>query len=110
MNDQLFGELLAVAASVLPGEDMDGATLARGGSHEVVLLPGRAAVRVARSPTAAAALPRRTELLRRLAGLGLPFTVPVPLSDVTEVAGRTAVALSCAAWLERTAGWEPPAA
>ncbi|MFB7667976.1 phosphotransferase [Kitasatospora sp. NPDC056138] len=94
MNDQVFEELLAVAAAVLPGENTDGATLTRGGSHEVVLLPGRAVVRVARNPAAAAALPRRTELLRRLAGLGLPFPVPVPLSDVTEVAGRTAVALS----------------
>jgi aminoglycoside phosphotransferase (APT) family kinase protein len=53
-----------------------------------------AAVRIARRPAAAAELPRRTELLVRLAGAGLPFAVPVPLSEVVSVDGRTAVALS----------------
>ncbi|WP_063774171.1 phosphotransferase [Streptacidiphilus rugosus] len=102
-------ELLAVAAAVLPGEDLRRAALEGGGSHHVVLLPGVAVVRVARNPTAVAALPRRTELLRRLAEADLPFAVPVPLTEVVQAEGRTAVALS---WLEgrpagRREGGEP---
>jgi hypothetical protein len=49
------------------------------------------------NPIAAAALPRRTELLRRLERMGLPFAAPAPLSDVVRVEGRTAVAVS---WVE----------
>lgn len=96
MNDQVPERIRAVAAAVLPGQRLDGARLARGGSHEVLLLPGTAVVRVARNPGAAAALPRRTELLRRLARLDLPFAVPEPLSAVATVEGSTGVALS---WL-----------
>ncbi|WP_431961367.1 phosphotransferase family protein [Actinacidiphila sp. bgisy160] len=103
-------ELLTVAAALLlPGQDLTGATLAGGGSHHVVLLPGAAVVRVARKPTAVAALPRNVELPRRLGALDLPFAVPRPLSGVVRVAGHTAVALS---WLEgapapRSGGGEP---
>lgn len=109
MPDPVPDELLAVAAAVLPGEDLRGAALASGGSHHVVLLPGVAVVRVARNSTAVAGLPRRTELLRRLACADLPFAVPVPLSGVVEAEGHTAVALS---WLEgrscpRGEGGEP---
>jgi aminoglycoside phosphotransferase (APT) family kinase protein len=95
--DEVPEKLLAVAAAVLPGQDLRGAALTGGGSHHVVLLPGVAVVRIARNPVAAAALSRRSELLCRLVGAGLPFAVPVPLSDVAEVEGYTAVALS---WLE----------
>src|SRR5882724_8679568 len=35
-----------------------------------------------------------TEVLKRLAGVGLPFAVPVPLCDVITVDGFTAVAVS----------------
>jgi hypothetical protein len=94
--DQVPEELLAVTAAVLPGRDLRGAAWVSGGSHHVVLLPGVAAVRVARNAAAAVALPRRVELLRRLAGAGLPFAVPVPLSGVVRAEGHTAVALS---WL-----------
>lgn len=97
VNERLSDDLLAVAAAVLPAADLDGAGLAGGAFHQVVLLPGTAVVRIARSPTAAAALPRRVELLRRLAAADLPFAVPVPLSDVVTVDGRTAVALT---WLD----------
>ncbi|MFF0746978.1 phosphotransferase family protein [Streptomyces sp. NPDC004111] len=97
MRARIPGDLLAVADAVLPGQDLSAAVPARGGSHEVVLLPGTAVVRIAHNPTAVAALSRRTELLRRLADLDLPFTVPRPLSAVMTVEGRTAVALS---WVE----------
>lgn len=89
-------DLFAVAAALLPGEDLSHATLGKGGSHHVVLLPDVAAVRIARQPSAVEALPRRVELLRRLQGVGLPFAVPEPLTDVIEVDGHAAVALS---WL-----------
>ncbi|MEZ0091872.1 phosphotransferase family protein [Streptacidiphilus sp. EB129] len=96
MDDLTPADLLAVAGAVLPGADLSGAGFARGGSHEVVLLPGTAVVRIARTATAAALLPRRTRLLHELAALDLPFTVPVPLSQVITVGDHTAVALS---WL-----------
>ena len=94
MFDHVSEELLAVAAAVLPGQDLRSAALASGGSHHVLLFPGVAVVRIARNSTAVAALPRRTELLRRLAGTDLPFAVPVPLSEVVRAEGHTAVALS----------------
>lgn len=85
-------ELLDVASVVLPGEDLRHATVAQGGSHHVVLLPGVAVVRIARKPSAVDALPRHVELLRQLPDF--PFAVPVPLTDVMQVDGHTAVALS----------------
>ncbi|WP_433354084.1 phosphotransferase family protein [Microtetraspora malaysiensis] len=97
MLDHVPEELLAVAAAVLPGQNLRRATLASGGSHHVVLLPGVAVVRIARNSTAVAALRRRTELLGRLAVAELPFAVPVPLSEVIRTEEHTAVALS---WLE----------
>jgi len=107
--DSVPEDLLAVVAAVLPGQGLAGAGIARGGFHDVVLFPGVAVIRIARNSATAAALPRRTELLRRLEGIGLPFAVPVPLSDVVRVQGRTAVALS---WIEghpcpRGEGGEP---
>ncbi|MCP2310943.1 phosphotransferase [Kitasatospora paracochleata] len=87
-------ELLAVAEATLPGQRWHEAHLLRGSSHDELRLPGAAVLRVARTPAAATALPRRTELLRRLARLGLPFEVPEPLSEVVTVHGRGAVALS----------------
>jgi aminoglycoside phosphotransferase (APT) family kinase protein len=108
--DPVPEELFPVVAAVLPGQDLaNGAEFARGGFHDVVLLPGVAVIRVARNAATAAALPRRTELLRHLEGMALPFAVPVPLSDVVNVEGRTAVALS---WIDgqpcpRGEGGEP---
>ncbi|MFJ4848548.1 MULTISPECIES: aminoglycoside phosphotransferase family protein [unclassified Streptomyces] len=109
MLDHVPEELLAVAAAVLPGADLRAAAFASGGSHHVVLLPGVAVVRIAKNSTAIAALPRRTDLLRRLTKVDLPFAVPVPLSEVVQEEGHTAVALS---WLEgspcqRGEGGEP---
>lgn len=85
--------LLDIAATVLPDTDLSGATVSAGEFHDVVLLPGTAVVKVARG-AAATHLRRRTDLLTRLDGLGLPFAVPRPLGAVVEGAGRAAVALS----------------
>jgi aminoglycoside phosphotransferase (APT) family kinase protein len=87
-------QLLSIARVLLPNAPWQRARLGRGGSHDVVLLPGIAAVRIANHPSAAALLSRRCELLRRLDKFGLPFAVPVPLTEVIEVRGRVAVALS----------------
>jgi aminoglycoside phosphotransferase (APT) family kinase protein len=91
-----MSDLLDVAAAVLPGQSLRGAFVAQGGSHHVVVIPDVAVVRIARKPTAVSLLPRRTELLRRLALMDLPFAVPMPLTDVVSLDGHTAVALS---WL-----------
>ncbi|HKT05605.1 MAG TPA: phosphotransferase [Rugosimonospora sp.] len=92
--DTVPAALLRTADALLPGAAWERARLGRGGSHDVVLLPGVAAVRVATHPTAAAELPRRSALLYRLGKAGLPFAVPEPLGEVVTVDGRTAVALS----------------
>lgn len=88
---------LAVTARLLPSTSLDGAVTAPSGSHDVVLLPGRAAVRIARDGPAAAALPRRTDLLFALDSLGLPFDVPRPLGPVVSDGELTAAAVS---WIE----------
>src|SRR5262245_51431325 len=93
--------LLRMARRVLPGVDLGQARLAGGQFHDVVLVPGVAAVRVARRPAAAAELPRRTALLRRLAENDLPFHIPEPLGEVVVVDGRAAVAVS---WLDGSPG------
>jgi aminoglycoside phosphotransferase (APT) family kinase protein len=90
-------KLLILVEELLPGVALDGASRTGGQFHDVVLLPGRAAIRVARGVAAEQELERRTELSRRLAGTGLPFAVPEPLTPVKVVHGRTAVAMS---WVE----------
>ncbi|MBN6054725.1 phosphotransferase [Nonomuraea sp. RK-328] len=97
MSDRVPDDLLAIADALLPGASLDAARLVRGGIHDVVLLPGVAAVRVSRRPTGAEALPRRTEVLRLIAATGPPFAVPEPLTPVTMFEGRAAVAVS---WIE----------
>lgn len=85
---------VAVAAAVLPAVDWSGARVVSGGSHTVVLADGIAAVRIARDDEAAAAMPRRIELLRHLADAGLPFATPVPLTDVIRIGAHTAMGVS----------------
>lgn len=97
-------ELLAVAAKVLPNTDLTCSRATRGQDHDVLLVPGVAAVRVSRHEAAAASMPRRTALLGRLAQAGLPFAVPEPLTDVCYVGGRVAVATSWVAGAARPAG------
>ena len=101
-------DLLGIAELALPGVDVGDGQVVSGDFHDVVLLPGRAVVKVARG-TAAAHLPRRVELLRRLAEMGLPFATPVPLSDVVAVGDRRAVALSWVVGEDCPAGTGDPA-
>lgn len=97
MHAEVNEKLLVLVEELLPGVPLDGAVGAKGQFHDVVLLPGRAAIRIARGLAAEQELERRTELSRRLAGLGLPFAVPEPLTPVKVLHGRTAVAMS---WIE----------
>ncbi|MFD4638418.1 aminoglycoside phosphotransferase family protein [Lentzea sp. NPDC058436] len=88
-------DLLEIASALLPGTRLDNAVRATEGNiHEVLLIPGIAAVRVTRGPLTTASMPRRVEVLRRLASAGLPFQVPEPLSPVTTFGERAAVAVS----------------
>jgi uncharacterized protein YfiM (DUF2279 family) len=87
-------DLLAIAEHLVPDANLDDARLATGQFHDVVLLPGVAAVRIARREAAEVKLPRRTELLAHLAALDLPFAVPAPLGAAQRVDGRMAVAVS----------------
>jgi len=94
-------DLLEIAAALLPGVRLDRAVPAADGNiHHVLLVPGVAAVRVSKRPLAAAAMPRRVEVLRRLASAGLPFQVPEPLTPVTMFGDRAAVAVS---WIDGAA-------
>jgi len=96
-DEPLEAELLEIAEALVPGAPMDAARVTGGSHHHLVLLPGVAAVRVARHARAAAALGRRTEVLRLVGGAGLPFAVPEPLTPVTWFGSRAAVAVS---WLD----------
>ncbi|MEV4361586.1 phosphotransferase [Nonomuraea sp. NPDC049625] len=96
------GELLEIADALLPGHSLGSARVTEGNLHHVVLLPGTAAVRVSKRPSSAEAMPRRMEVLREIAGAGLPFAVPEPLTPVTRFGERAAVAVS---WID---GGEQP--
>ncbi|MGW4959212.1 phosphotransferase family protein [Nonomuraea sp. NPDC004186] len=91
------GELLEIADALLPGRSLDSARVTEGNLHHVVLLPGTAAVRVSKRPSSAEAMPRRMEVLREIAGAGLPFAMPEPLTPVTRFGERAAVAVS---WID----------
>ncbi|SEP80578.1 Phosphotransferase enzyme family protein [Lentzea xinjiangensis] len=94
-------DLLTIASALLPGVRLDEAFVATEGNiHDVLLIPGIAAVRVSKRPLAAASMPRGVEVLRRLASAGLPFQVPEPLTPVTTFGDRAAVAVS---WIDGVA-------
>ena len=94
-------DLPEIAAALLPGVRLDRAVRAADGNvHEVLLIPGVAAVRVSKRPLAAETMPRRVEVLRRLASAGLPCQVPEPLTPVTMFGDRAAVAVS---WIDGVA-------
>jgi aminoglycoside phosphotransferase (APT) family kinase protein len=97
MSDPVPADLLEIADALVPGASLGTARLVQGGHHDVVLLPGVAAVRVSRRATHAEALPGRTERLRAIAAAGLPFAVPEPLTPVTTFGERAAVAVS---WID----------
>lgn len=93
-REQLYRRIAAV---LLPDSAEAALRVVSGQFHDVVLVPGIAAVRIARTGQAAQDLPRSTELLHRLIDMDLPFATPRPLSPVTSVEGHTAVAIS---WIE----------
>src|SRR6185312_9259675 len=93
-DERVEAELLEIAEALVPGARMGTARVARGSHHHVVLLPEVAAVRISRHARSAAALPRRTEVLRLVGAVGLPFAVPEPLTAVTAFGERAAVAVS----------------
>ncbi|WP_330270835.1 aminoglycoside phosphotransferase family protein [Lentzea sp. NBC_00516] len=94
-------DLLEIASALLPGVRLDDAFVAADGNiHDVLLVPGVAAVRVSKRPLGAASMPRRVEVLRQLASAGLPFQVPEPLTPVTTFGERAAVAVS---WIDGAA-------
>ncbi|MEU6714198.1 aminoglycoside phosphotransferase family protein [Nonomuraea sp. NPDC046802] len=97
MSEPVPADLLEIADALMPGAPLDAARLARGGIHDVVLLPGVAAVRISQRPLGAELLPRSTEVLRAIAASGLPFAVPEPLTPVTAFGERAAVAVS---WID----------
>ncbi|KOV78214.1 aminoglycoside phosphotransferase family protein [Nocardia sp. NRRL S-836] len=103
-------DLLEIASALLPGERLDAAVVAADGNiHDVLLIPGVAAVRVSKRPLAAASMPRRVEVLRQLASAGLPFRVPEPLTPVTTFGDRAAVAVSWVDGVALPAGVGDPA-
>ena len=91
-----------LATTVLPDLDVSASYVVRGELHDLVLIPGEAAVKIARGK-AAEHLERRAGLLRVLASMDLPFAVPEPLSPVTRLGDCAVVALS---WIP---GDAPPA-
>ncbi|USX49077.1 aminoglycoside phosphotransferase family protein [Lentzea sp. HUAS12] len=93
-------DLVEIASALLPGVRLDKAVRATEGNiHEVLLVPGVAAVRVTKGPLTTASMPRRVEVLRHLASAGLPLQVPQPLGPVTTFGDRAAVAVS---WIDGT--------
>src|SRR3954447_21352992 len=68
MSRPVPADLLEIAEALLPGARLDSARFAeQGNMHHVVLLPGIAAVRVSKRPSAPAELPRRVGILRAVA-------------------------------------------
>ncbi|KUL41687.1 phosphotransferase [Actinoplanes awajinensis] len=95
MTRHIPADLLEIVEAVLPGTPLRSARLAAHGNiHDVVLLPGTAAVRISRRQSAVEAMPRRMRLLQAVAGAGLPFAVPEPLTPVMTFGERAAVAVS----------------
>jgi aminoglycoside phosphotransferase (APT) family kinase protein len=91
-------ELLEIADALLPGVRLDSASVAADGNiHDVLLIPGVAAVRVSKRALAAATMPRHVEVLHLLASSDLPFQIPEPLTPVTMFGDRAAVAVS---WID----------
>jgi hypothetical protein len=73
---------VGIVGTLLPSTTLDRATVIPSGSHDVVLIPDIAAVRIARDALAVESLPRRTALLEALAKAELPIATPIPLSPV----------------------------
>lgn len=115
MNDQRVDEALleatarALDAAGLGDATADGARIEGGGEdYEVVLLPGVAAVRIARRADRTRELERVARLTAALAACDLPFTVPTPLGPVIEHEGRAALATRWIAGSEAPRGSRRP--
>jgi len=104
------GDAVAVACVVLPEVRQGKVAVERGGEHTVVVSPGVGAVRIATCDQSAALMPRRTALVAQLSALKLPFAVPVPLSEVVNIDGHTAVATSWVPGVPHPKGEGNPAA
>ncbi|RJL35705.1 aminoglycoside phosphotransferase family protein [Bailinhaonella thermotolerans] len=109
MDEPVPADLLEIADALLPGARLDRARYARGGIHDVVLLPDVAAVRVSRRPLAASSMPGHVEALRVIAAAGLPFAVPEPLTPAVRFGERAAVAVSWIGGAELPPGKGDPA-
>src|SRR5262245_37123594 len=96
-----------LVATLWPGADLDEATVRHVASGVVVVVPGVMAVRIAR--TGEGELRRSASLLSVLAGAGLPFAVPEPLSPVMYHAGMTALATTLVPGRARPVLDPPPA-
>ena len=84
--------LLDLVTEWWSGVDTTAAIVHHGTWHDVVVIPGRMAVRVARTPDAEESLRRTVPLLTALAAADLPFATPEPLSPVVHHNGMTALA------------------
>jgi aminoglycoside phosphotransferase (APT) family kinase protein len=86
-------KLHVLVSDLWPQFDLSDAHVSEGTYHQVVVVPGVAAVRIA--PQAAGPELRRScGLHRHLARLALPFEVPEPLGDVVEYEDKVAVAVT----------------
>ncbi|MBW3658241.1 MAG: aminoglycoside phosphotransferase family protein [Actinobacteria bacterium] len=81
-----------IVGAIFPDLALGRARSSQGEFHDVVLVPGEAAIRIARRAGTAAELERTAELLRRLGDLSLPLLVPQPLAPVQELDGRAVLA------------------
>lgn len=93
-SDDPLGIVADLLPHLLPRDPRRDARVAGGEFHDVVLVPGTAAVRVTRRRGGVEGLRRSAELLTRLDQLGLPFAVPVPLGPVEQADGRAVLATS----------------
>jgi aminoglycoside phosphotransferase (APT) family kinase protein len=90
--DRPAAAMLDLVTALWPDVDVASATVRRERSHDVVIVPGRMAVRIARTPAADADLHRSLPVLAALTSAELPFAVPEPLSPIVYHRGMTALA------------------
>ncbi|MFD2079128.1 Phosphotransferase enzyme family protein [Actinopolymorpha cephalotaxi] len=86
-------KLRVLVTALWPQYDLSKAYLSEGTCHQVVVVPGVAAIRIA-PETAGPELRRSVALHEHLAGLALPFEVPAPLGEVVAYEDRVAVAVT----------------
>ena len=93
MSRTAHDDELAVARRLAPGLDWSAARVEEGGqSHRVLLGNDQAVIRMARTASVSADMPRSVALHDAVAQL-LPWMVPTPLGPVTDHGGLSAVAM-----------------